>query len=69
MKRIKGGDSYSNELPDLVDGANGEEEVVEKFKEVYFSLYNSAETNTEMADLFKKVTSLIKMILLMKLRK
>ena len=60
MKRNKGGDSYSNELPDLVDGANGEEEVVEKFKEVYFSLYNSAETNTEMADLFKKVTSLIK---------
>ena len=60
MKRIKGGGFYSNELPDSVAGANGEEEVVEKFKEVYSSLYNSAETNVEMANLAKKVTSLIK---------
>ena len=34
MKAIKGGYLCQTELPDTVGGANGQEEVVEKFKEV-----------------------------------
>ena len=34
-------------------------EVVDKFRDVYSTLYNSAASNTEMADLLTRVTSLI----------
>ena len=59
MKAIKGGNLCQTELPDTVAGANGQEEVVEKFKEVYSLLYNSAESESEMCDLMAKVTNLI----------
>ena len=48
------------ELPETVAGANGEKEVVEKFREVYSTLYNSAESEKEMEDLMTKVLSQIK---------
>ena len=59
MKSVKGGKACQSEVPDTVAGANGEEEVVEKFREVYSTLYNSADSNAEMADLLTRVTALI----------
>ena len=40
----KGDKKGGVKLPDCVDGAEGEEEIVEKFREVYETLYNSAES-------------------------
>ena len=59
MKAVKGGKVCQNEVPDTVAGASGEEVVVDKFRDVYSTLYNSAASNTEMADLLTRVTSLI----------
>ena len=59
MKTIRGGKMEHRELPETVAGANGEEEVVEKFREVYSTLYNSAESEKEMEDLMTKVLSQI----------
>ena len=59
MKSVKGGKSRSNELPETVDGANGDEEIVEKFKDVYCNLYNTAESRAEMSDLLVRVSGLI----------
>ena len=47
MKRIKGGKSVAD-LPATVAGANGEEEIAMKFREVYSTLYNSLGTEGEM---------------------
>ena len=59
MKAVRGRKVGVSELPETVEGANGEEEIVEKFRGVYSSLYNSSETETEMSDLMIKVSSLI----------
>ena len=59
IKVIGGGRNSNTELPDTVDDANGEEEIVEKFKEVYSNLYNSAGSQNEMTDLKSKVAQLI----------
>ena len=48
MKRIKSGKGALEELPSCVDGAEGEQEIANKFKEVYELLYNSADSETEM---------------------
>ena len=37
----------------------GEEEVIEKFKDVYAALYNSAESSEEMSELLTIVTAAI----------
>ena len=47
MKKSHGG-KPKHELPENVAGANGEEEVCEKFKSVYKELYNSADTSNAM---------------------
>lgn len=60
MKKIRCGVDSSTELPDTVDGANGQEEIVDKFRTVYSSLYNSAGTQEEMANLHEKVSQLIR---------
>ena len=60
MKTIRGVKMEERELPETVAGANGEKEVVEKFREVYSTLYNSAESEKEMEDLMTKVLSQIK---------
>ena len=60
MNAVKGGKACQSEVPDTVAGANGEEEVVEKFREVYSTLYNSADSNAEMADLLTRVTLIIR---------
>ena len=60
MKKIRcGGTAHSQELPDSVSGATGEDEIADKFKTVYEALYNSADTNVEMNELLEKVNSLI----------
>ena len=59
MKLIRGGKSVVSDLPETVAGANGEEEVVGKFREVYSSLYNSSESETEMSALLETVSTLI----------
>ena len=61
MKTIRcGGNEVGSELPETVDGANGEDEIVEKFKDVYHALYNSAATQDEMGELMESVQSMIK---------
>ena len=60
MKNIKGGNKLMQDLPDVVEGECGEDQIVDKFKEVYASLYNSAETNEEMKDIKSKIATLIK---------
>ena len=47
MKKSYGG-KHSAELPENVAGANGEEEISEKFRSVYCTLYNSADSSDEM---------------------
>ena len=59
MKNIRKGGKSSADLPDNVAGANGEEEIVEKFRLVYSGLYNSASTEEEMKILHEKVNRLI----------
>ena len=52
MKVLRGGGGHSQEeLPDTVGGANGPEEVVDKFREVYSTLYNSASSKVEISEL------------------
>ena len=51
MKAIRGGKVVHAELPETVAGADGQDEVVDKFREVYSTLYNSAESESEMKDL------------------
>ena len=60
MKNIRNVGKTSEELPDNVEGACGEEEIVVKFKTVYASLYNSAGTEKEMEDIKARIAKLIK---------
>ena len=60
MKAIKNGRKGGEDLPDSVAGADGEHEIVDKFREVYEALYNSAESSIEMDEIKGKVADLIK---------
>ena len=44
MKAVKGGEKSQNIPTDNIEGANGSEEISDKFKQVYEALYNSAES-------------------------
>ena len=60
MRRIRcGGTGTTQDLPDSVSGASGEDDIAEKFKSVYEALYTSADTHAEMAELHQRVGSLI----------
>ena len=59
MKMIRKGGRNLMELPDTVAGANGELEIVEKFRLVYSTLYNSAGTEEEMVDLRQIIGQLV----------
>ena len=49
MKNIRKGTNVGNsELPDIVAGAEGEENIAEMFKQCYDNLYNSAPSGAEM---------------------
>jgi hypothetical protein len=54
MKKTRGG-KYTPDLPENVAGANGEEEVCNKFKGVYEQLYNSADSSVEMLAVRERV--------------
>jgi hypothetical protein len=60
MKTIKCGKKVSAELPDNVAGANGDREIVEKFREVYQALYNSAGSQVEMDKIKAKLSDMIR---------
>ena len=47
MRKSHGG-KHAHDLPENIAGANGEDEICEKFKSVYSELYNSAETSAAM---------------------
>ena len=47
MKKVRDKGEHSD-LAENVDGAESEEAIAEKFREVYEALYNSAETTTDM---------------------
>ena len=60
MKKIKGGKKENLDLPETVEDASGEASIVDKFREVYQTLYNSWDTSEEMkeikAELFDKIS-------------
>ena len=51
LKKIKGSDKSGGSLPDIVAGATGETAIVEEFRQVYQSLYNSCNTSEAMEEL------------------
>ena len=59
MKRVKGSSKGGQTLPDSVDGAQGHDEILDKFKEVYQTLYNSAETVDAMTELKRQLSGMI----------
>ena len=60
MKKIRNGGGVKKvELPDNVANADGEEEIVDKFREVYAALYSSAGSEVDMLDLKEKVKAMI----------
>jgi hypothetical protein len=60
MKRVKSGQGGPDELPEMVEGADNEEEIVDKFRTVYSTLYNCADTKPGMNDLNEKIKGMIK---------
>jgi hypothetical protein len=54
------GKTQEETLPDTVAGANGEEDIAHKFREVYATLYNSAESGEEMAALDTKIKNILR---------
>jgi hypothetical protein len=60
MKKVRSGGGGTDELPDNVAGAEGEKEIVEKFREVYSALYNSASTAPEVQTIKDQLQALIK---------
>ena len=69
MKTVRGGGGCQPELPENVAGANGPDEIVDKFREVYSKLYNSAGTQGEMSELKSRVSDLIKLDSINEVRK
>ena len=59
MRRVQTGKGVLDELTDNVDGASGQQEVADKFGEVYSALYNSAGSQEEMVRLQERIRGLI----------
>ena len=59
MKKVRCEGGGQAELPDKVAGAEGESAIVEKFRDVYSSLYTSAGSETEVGLVKEKVRDLI----------
>ena len=59
LKKVRKGGKSHADLPDNVAGANGEEEIVAKFRDVYCKLYNSWSSEEEMVDIKQKLAVLI----------
>ena len=60
MKKIRcGGAGGQPDLPEYVAGAQGEDEIAEKFKTVYETLYSSAASEDEMTVLLERVNRMV----------
>ena len=59
LKKVRKGGKAAADLPDNVAGSNGEEEIVDKFREVYSTLYNSWGSEKEMENIKQKVAGLV----------
>ena len=59
MKRIKGCKKSKLDLPENVEGACGEVNIVEKFRDFYESVYNSSESNEALEHIKTKIRELI----------
>ena len=59
MKRVQSGKSQLDELPDMVDGVSGQQEVADKFGEVHAALYNSAGSKEKMEELHYRIRGLV----------
>ena len=59
MKAVRSGGGSQEDLPDEVEGACGEEEIVEKFRQVYSTLYNSSGSQDGMDQLREQIQTLI----------
>ena len=54
LRKTRGG-RHTSDLPETVDGANGEEEICQKFLQVYDDLYGSANTNQDVNVIMARV--------------
>ena len=54
LRKTRGG-RHSPDLPESVAGANGEEEVCHKFRQVYSELYSSADTSQELVNIKSRI--------------
>jgi hypothetical protein len=59
MKRMRTGKGPMDQLPDTVEGATGNQEIANKFREVYETLYNSAGSEAEMERLQQRIQTLV----------
>ena len=59
MKRVKGSKSKGQAMPEEIDGETEPDKILEKFKEVYENLYNSAGTVDAMTAIKEKLDTLI----------
>jgi hypothetical protein len=59
MRKVMGSKHAAQELPDSLEGAVGHENILEKFRQLYSALYNSAGTEVQMTDLKKLVESMV----------
>ena len=55
MKKVKGGKSIGQSMPDEIDGESDPDDILDKFREVYKTLYNSADTSEVMEVIKEKL--------------
>ena len=60
MKKVRSGGGGEADLPDNVAGAEGEAAIVQKFREVYSALYNSASSAEEVQQIKERLVELIR---------
>ena len=59
MKRVRGGSKIKSELTENLEGANGEENIAEKFCQVYEELYKSSGTGEALDNLKHLVSNML----------
>ena len=59
MKKIFWKKGESQEMPETLEGAHSEDDIVDKFRECYESLYNSSGTEREMELLFAHIETML----------
>jgi hypothetical protein len=59
LRRVRSGKGEVEELAETVDGVTGDRQVADRFREVYDTLYNSAESEAGMAQLQNRIRELV----------